>query len=91
MSVIYKYLLDILKTVTHVMPEGTKTLHVGMQEGNLVLWAHTNLERLGHEGAKEVRTFRCYGTGQPIQDQVPTEYIGTVQDGPFVWHIFEIL
>lgn len=91
MSVIYKYQLDLSKTVSHEMPEGAEILTVGLQQHEIILWARVALERRGHEGPKETRTFRIYGTGHPIQDETEVEYIGTLYDGPFVWHVFEIL
>ena len=44
-----------------------------------------------HAGAEErqARTFLVYGTGHPIQGG-PLEHVGTVQQGPFVWHVFEV-
>lgn len=88
MKVIYKYPLD--KTMTHEMPEGAEVLHVGIQPQGLTLWALVKVEHPDHEGPQETRTFRVYGTGHPIADQVPQDYIGTVQDGLFVWHVFEL-
>ena len=91
MNTIYKYQLDLSKTVSHKMPEGAQVLTVGIQRHKIMLWALVKAEPPYCEEAKELRTFRCYGTGHPIQDQVPMEYIGTLYDGPFVWHVFEIL
>lgn len=44
------------------------------------------------EVAFEVRTFNCYGTGHRI-DATRALYLGTLQmnDGQFVWHLFEVL
>ena len=50
------------------------------------LWAVVNTEE-----AKLVRRlFRIYGTGREIKEPLESlNYIGTVQTGPFVWHVFE--
>ena len=50
------------------------------------LWAMSNTE----ESKTVRRMFRIYGTGKPIdEDPANLDYIGTVQTGSFVWHIFE--
>jgi hypothetical protein len=33
--------------------------------------------------------FEVYGTGQVIGDMSELRFVATVQDGKFVWHIFE--
>lgn len=38
------------------------------------------------------RTFRVYGTGNHLLNNVDAQYVGTVLDGSkFVWHLFEHL
>lgn len=56
-------------------------IHVGMQ--NMVtFWAVVD-----PEAPKVRRVFRLFGTGHPVPDDyVP---VGSVFDGPFVWHLFE--
>lgn len=50
------------------------------------LWAMSNTD----ESRKVRRMFRVYGTGRPIEeDPADLDYIGTVQTGPVVWHVFE--
>jgi len=50
------------------------------------LWAMSNTD----ESRKVRRMFRIYGTGKPIEeDPADLDYIGTVQTGPVVWHVFE--
>ena len=50
------------------------------------LWAMSNTD----ESRKVRRMIRVYGTGRPIEeDPADLDYIGTVQTGPFVWHVFE--
>ncbi len=89
MRVVYKYPLDIASTVTRKMPEGAEVLHVGMQDEGLMLWALAKAPS-EHAWANETRTFRVYGTGHPIPDDVLAQYLGSVKDGPFIWHVFEI-
>ena len=83
------------------MPQGSRILTVQVQVGHEVtnapgygsritetvcLWAMSNTD----ESGKVRRMFRIYGTGKPIEeDPADLDYIGTVQTGPVVWHIFE--
>ena len=50
------------------------------------LWAMSNTKQ-----SKTVRRmFRIYGTGHKIEEPLESlDYIGSVQTGPFVWHVFE--
>ena len=57
-------------------------LTVQMQHGVLVLWALVDPLQ-----PKEQRTINIFGTGGPAPDT--GVYIGTVQDGGMVWHVFQ--
>ena len=58
----------------------------GQRDETVCLWAMSNTD----ESRKVRRMFRVYGTGKPIQeDPAALDYIGTVQTGSFVWHVFE--
>ena len=50
------------------------------------IWAQVNTE-----ADIVVRTFVVIGTGHPLPEKQPVVYWGTVQTGPFVWHIYEVL
>jgi len=66
------------------MPSGAQPLSFAEQHGVLCLWAlvHPTLPR-------EMRSFMLHGTGH--DDVQPNEhFIGTAQQGPFVWHLFEV-
>jgi hypothetical protein len=82
---IWKWPLVITDFQTVEMPMRTKILTVQMQEGQLCLWAEVN--DLSNE--TELRTIMIAGTGQA---NIPpgAQYIGTVQDQPLVWHVFEV-
>lgn len=87
--VIWKYPLRI-KDVNFVkMPEGAKVLSVAIQNGTLCLWAMVDTSQIIKE-----RAFKIIGTGHPINFDDPASelsFIGTVIDGQFVWHVFELL
>lgn len=67
------------------MPKGAQIISCQYQYGELYLWviAGTNNEI-------ETRNFVIYGTGHEIDPNLGLFHIATVQDGPFVWHIFEL-
>jgi hypothetical protein len=69
------------------MPKGAEILTVQIQNGqmfNACIWAKVN-----PENELEKRQFVVIGTGHSFDD-TNCEYIGTYQDGPFVWHLFEV-
>ena len=105
MNTILKYELPDLDTsdLREIeMPQGARILAVQVQVGQEVtngpvkaygritetvcLWAMSNTD----ESRKVRRLFRIYGTGREIKEPLESlNYIGTVQMGSFVWHIFE--
>ena len=88
MKVIYKYPFKIQSKPQGVfLPKSAQILHVGVQYGGSpMLWALVDTEPL--EG---LRTLRVYGTGETIDETLPLQYLGTIFQGPYVWHIFEEL
>lgn len=64
------------------MPVGATILSVQMQGGTAQLWALVD-----PYAGTERRRFAVIGTGWDIPDH--HVYLGTWQDGPFVWHLFE--
>lgn len=83
-SVIWKYQLRDVRTTVE-MPYGAKVLCVQLQEGYPTIWALVD-----PLAPKECRTFEVVGTGHKV-DAAATTYIGTWQDDPFVWHLFELV
>lgn len=65
------------------MPAGSEPLHVGSQDGRVVLWAGVDPTR-----PRVMRRFFIIATGQPFEPK-GLLYIGTTQAGPYVWHVFE--
>jgi hypothetical protein len=69
------------------MPKGAEILSVQIQNGemfNACIWA-----KVSSENELEKRQFLVVGTGHTFDD-TDMVYIGTYQDGPFVWHLFEV-
>lgn len=65
------------------LPKYSVALYVAEQNDTLCLWALV-------DPAEETAdyTVRIYGTGHRIDGDLPQSHIGTVQQGPAVWHVF---
>lgn len=85
MKTIHKYPLTIGRIESLDLPERAEVLDVQMQNGRPMMWA---LVETGN--ATELRHFAIFGTGHSLNGP-PLRYIATVQEGPFVWHAFEMV
>ena len=65
------------------MPENGRVIHFADQNGVYHIWAEVDPEEFCTN-----RTFRIVGTGQSIPEG-NNEYLGTILDGVFVWHLYE--
>lgn len=65
------------------MPNHADIRHVGLQNDTICLWAEVR-----PENQKVMRKFYVVGTGHPIPTQARL-YVGSVQQPPFVWHIYQ--
>lgn len=81
MKAIYKYIVDKDPTTLSI-PKGAQIVHVDHQGELSCFWAIVDTE-----AKTETRIFRVVGTGWYISGY---NYIGTYQDGVFVWHIVEV-
>ncbi len=99
MKMIHKYPLEGFENAVILeveMPQGSRILAVQVQRSErmlgplanetVCLWAVSNTD----ESRMVRRMFRIYGMGREIFEPLEAlDYIGTVQKGPFVWHVFE--
>lgn len=69
------------------MPKDAKILSLQIQDGYICIWAMVDTDK-----PVERRRFTRYGTGHEIiaSDVRFLKFIETIQDGPLVWHIFEV-
>ena len=69
-----------------LMPREATVISAQMQLGRLCVWAHVDTNAV-----VEKRTFRVFGTGWEMPSDFTEIYrfIATVQDEPFVWHVYE--
>jgi len=83
---IFKYKISSSTSLQTEVPmrEDAAIRAVGMQGHEICVWAETP----SGDPFTVTRTFRVIGTGFDVPD--PGAYIGTVFDGPFVWHVYEV-
>jgi hypothetical protein len=67
------------------MPGDAEPLTVDVQRGVICVWVVVD-----PKNPIVVRKFHVFGTGHPIEEKRfdALIYVGTVQQDPFVWHIF---
>jgi hypothetical protein len=82
-TTIWKFALKITDRQHIRMPRGAQLLDVQMQGDTPCLWviADPNNEPV-------LREIDIYGTGHLVSEG-PNQHIGTIQDGAFVWHVFD--
>lgn len=68
------------------MPEGAEVCTFEFQHGIPCIWAIVD-----SDAPKAVRRFKIFGTGHELPTLGECCYVGTQQDGAFVWHLFELL
>jgi hypothetical protein len=84
MKTIWKYPISLYGPTELTMPANSHVVHFAVQNDELVIWAEVALGVL----PQETRTFRVVGTGH-VAPLPYAEYVGTVQVGPMVWHLYE--
>lgn len=87
MRSIWKFPLGVAlddKAAEVTMPEGAQVAHFGLQDGSPTVWALVD-----SDNPPEPRRFQIFGTGHPLPRGC--RHVGTYGDGPFVWHVFEMV
>lgn len=88
-SRVYKFELKLHDSQHIRLPLGAQVLTVAMQREKLCMWVLLDPSK---ETPLEERRFDVVGTGNPMCcKETNAAYIGTVDDDPYIWHIFEIL
>ncbi len=83
-STIWKYPIDLDDLQTVYMPDGAAIISADLQGGCITLWALVDLT-----APRCARDIAIVGTGHPVPLGAGA-FLGTVQQPPFVWHLFEI-
>lgn len=83
---IWEFPLSLGRTACE-MPSFSEILDVQMQRGVVEIWALVNPSE-----SKVTRVFDVFGTGHPVPEAYSFQnFVGTVQDHPHVWHVFEVI
>ena len=85
MKKIYKYKL-LTTSTTLDLPLNGNVIKVDVQNDEVCIWVLFHEE---DEKNTEPRKFQIVGTGEPFDAEHRLMYLDSVQQGPFVWHIFE--
>jgi hypothetical protein len=83
MKTIWKYPLNITDTQVVKMPQRANVLSAADQYGELCMWALVDTE---HE--LEDRKVQIIGTGNPANLEGRWQFVASVQQSVFVWHVF---
>ena len=81
---IWKFPFAICKLIEIEMPQDARILHVECQQVTPCIWALVD-----PDAPKVARRFRLLGTGHHAIREDLGCHLGTFQQGPFVWHIFD--
>ena len=83
MKTVWKYQLANFNPLQARISVESKIVHFAMQNQVPTVWVE-----IVSDGALPLRTFEIFGTGHEIPDYA--KHVGTVQDGQFVWHLYEV-
>lgn len=84
MKKVYKYKIDLSHTQSIMLPLGTLFLSVQLQLGCLTMWCLVSPQ----EKIESQHQIYIFGTGHEVDCPETSIYLGTVQEGNFVWHLF---
>lgn len=86
---IWKFPIETVDQQSVSMPEGTEIISVAVQYRQICMWAVVDPGK-----PATARNIEIIGTGNPTMPLDKTHrraFIGTVFQGPFVWHVFEVV
>lgn len=83
MITVYKYPVETKHPM--YLPEGAEILKVAYQGEQLTLWAKVDTSNIDMP-----ISLKIVPTGGHIPSREKLDYIDTVFQGPFVWHVFKV-
>ena len=81
---IYKYDFIVTDVFTLDLPNIYRVVLVETQGNIPCVWIELDTEEV-----VEPRTFFLFGTGHAIYSLPLKEHVGSFQQGPFVWHLYQ--
>lgn len=86
MSEVWKFKIPAASNIEIAMPDGAVLLHFGLDPSfDPCVWAAVSPWR-----PRRNRLLRLVGTGQKFDDDLLESYVGSVVQGTFVWHLFDV-
>lgn len=90
--IIYKYPLELKDGAQEMLlPPGSTVRSIQMQGGRLTVWAEHaegTLAYTKYPHLLDAHYFSVIATGRSFTYEDDERYFTTVQDGPYVWHVF---
>lgn len=81
---VWKYEFPITDHFSIPLPSGARVLTAQMQGDVPVMWVEVD-----EQAARTPRHFHVIGTGNPFPQFLALNYIATIQERRFVWHVYE--
>lgn len=86
MRTIHKYSIERAGMFARKLPLDSKFLCLQLQESEPQMWFEVD-----DNSPRQRRFFYVFGTGHEIPPETAMKYVGTWQEGAFVWHLYEYL
>ena len=83
MKTIWKFPLSVTDFQSVRIPRDAEILSVADQYGDICVWALVD-----PKAELEDRMFYIFGTGNPVNEVIPKNFLGSIQQSVFVWHVF---
>lgn len=88
MKTIWKFTTEIEDRPRLMLPAGARILSCALDRVDNLYARYFNLwAEVDNSAPREERRLRVIGTGHPLPNV--GQFVGTIQDPPFVWHIYE--
>ena len=83
MRTVHKYEIDPQDNFGIEIPERGIIIAVAMQNGRMYAWVDGD-----NEDCYVRIPIYVFGTGHEIDSELQIEFISTVFDGPYIWHVY---
>ena len=81
---VYKYGISRSGITRVEMPGEAYIIKAAIQKDNIFIWALVDLE----DTDKDYHDFVVLATGEEVDYRL--DHIDTIQEGPYMWHVFEV-
>lgn len=88
MKTIYKYPLILKDRQQIELPTSAKFLSLQVQNSTPTMWCMVDTDDLESIKSTYMASIYIFGTGQEVTCSDDYTFLGTVQQGSYVWHVF---